>query len=165
MPDGIAISARGLTRYFGNVPVVRQLDLDIPHGSVTGLLGLNGLGRQPRFACYLAYLNRRGGLAKYLARNLELLVQKIAPELAIQLKVTLSTAGCPYAKANTFSDARFRGGMNSYFQKRHDDLGLILRKKFAPSVAVNAPGCPWLSLSQLSQNCLFSMIPHWDSIK
>lgn len=43
--SSIAVSAKGLTRYFGNTPVVRQVSFDIPTGAVTGLLGLNGAGK------------------------------------------------------------------------------------------------------------------------
>lgn len=39
------IRAERLTRYFGSHAVVRDLDLDVPHGKVTALLGLNGVGK------------------------------------------------------------------------------------------------------------------------
>lgn len=39
------IRAERLTRYFGSHAVVRDLDLDVPHGKVTALLGLNGAGK------------------------------------------------------------------------------------------------------------------------
>ncbi len=69
MPDGIAISARGLTRYFGNVPVVRQLDLDIPHGSVTGLLGLNGAGKTTTLRMLLGLLEPTRGTCQILGKE------------------------------------------------------------------------------------------------
>ncbi len=34
-----------LTRYFANRPVVRELDMLVPSGQVTALLGLNGVGK------------------------------------------------------------------------------------------------------------------------
>lgn len=39
------IRADGLTRYFGNRKVIADLDLSIPAGQVTALLGLNGAGK------------------------------------------------------------------------------------------------------------------------
>jgi ABC-2 type transport system ATP-binding protein len=41
----LAIEAKGLTRYFGTKPVVKQASFSIPVGSVVGLLGLNGAGK------------------------------------------------------------------------------------------------------------------------
>jgi ABC-2 type transport system ATP-binding protein len=40
-----ALEALGLTRYYGAVPAVRDLDLAIEHGAVLGLLGPNGSGK------------------------------------------------------------------------------------------------------------------------
>ncbi len=41
----IAISAQGLTRQYGGVTVVRGVDLALPAGSKTALLGANGAGK------------------------------------------------------------------------------------------------------------------------
>lgn len=40
-----AIEAQGLTRRYGQVQALRGVDLQVPHGSVTALLGLNGAGK------------------------------------------------------------------------------------------------------------------------
>lgn len=40
-----AISARGLTRKFGNLVAANQVDLDIPSGTIYGFLGPNGSGK------------------------------------------------------------------------------------------------------------------------
>ncbi len=48
MSDGdhpIALEARGLTRQYGGVTVVRGVDLALPAGSKTALLGSNGAGK------------------------------------------------------------------------------------------------------------------------
>jgi len=42
---GLAIQARGLTKDFGNVVAVNNLDLDIPRGRIYGFLGPNGSGK------------------------------------------------------------------------------------------------------------------------
>ena len=39
------IRARGMTRYFGSRAVVREMDMEVPPGQVTALLGLNGAGK------------------------------------------------------------------------------------------------------------------------
>jgi ABC-2 type transport system ATP-binding protein len=42
---GVAIEARGLGKCFGDLWALRELDLDVPAGSVLGLLGHNGAGK------------------------------------------------------------------------------------------------------------------------
>jgi simple sugar transport system ATP-binding protein len=43
--QGIALSARGLSKRFGAVQAVRNVDLDLSFGEVVGLLGDNGAGK------------------------------------------------------------------------------------------------------------------------
>ncbi len=40
-----AVITKGLTKFYGDTPVVRHLDLQIPKGCVYGLLGRNGAGK------------------------------------------------------------------------------------------------------------------------
>ncbi|MCB1003684.1 MAG: ATP-binding cassette domain-containing protein, partial [Acidimicrobiales bacterium] len=43
--DDSAIVVRGLRKAFGDVDVLRGVDLDVPRGSVVALLGSNGAGK------------------------------------------------------------------------------------------------------------------------
>ncbi|UFU01684.1 ABC transporter ATP-binding protein [Ruania suaedae] len=43
--EGVAISVRGLTRSFGEVQVLRGVDLDVAAGTIVALLGANGAGK------------------------------------------------------------------------------------------------------------------------
>ncbi len=52
----IAFSASGLTRYFGNKPIVKQCSFSIPRGTVTGLLGLNGTGKTTTIRMLMGFL-------------------------------------------------------------------------------------------------------------
>ncbi len=52
----IAFSAQGLTRYFGNKPIVRQCSFSIPRGTVTGMLGLNGTGKTTTIRMLMGFL-------------------------------------------------------------------------------------------------------------
>ncbi len=45
VPDGIAISARGLTRDFGDFRAVDRVDFEVRQGEIFGLLGANGAGK------------------------------------------------------------------------------------------------------------------------
>lgn len=44
-PTTQALSARGLTKVFGNLIAVNQLTMDVPRGSIYGLVGPNGAGK------------------------------------------------------------------------------------------------------------------------
>jgi ABC-2 type transport system ATP-binding protein len=48
--DGVAIHARHLTKRYGSLVAVRDLDLEVPTGSVFGLIGPNGAGKTTTFA-------------------------------------------------------------------------------------------------------------------
>jgi ABC-2 type transport system ATP-binding protein len=43
--SGLAIEARGMSKTFGKVQAVRDLDLDVPRGRIYGFLGPNGSGK------------------------------------------------------------------------------------------------------------------------
>ncbi|HKZ59618.1 MAG TPA: ATP-binding cassette domain-containing protein [Candidatus Thermoplasmatota archaeon] len=45
MPEGVAISLRGLTKTFGDLTAVDHIDLDVKRGEIFGLLGPNGAGK------------------------------------------------------------------------------------------------------------------------
>ena len=62
----IAISAHGLTRYFGKRPVVNQLDFSIPTGTVTGMVGLNGAGKTTTLRMLMGLLDPTRGRCEVL---------------------------------------------------------------------------------------------------
>ena len=76
MSSDLAISTRGLTRYFGNTPVVQQLDLEVPYGSVIGLLGLNGAGKTTTLRMLLGLLEPTRGSCQVLGKD----SQRLGPE-------------------------------------------------------------------------------------
>jgi lipooligosaccharide transport system ATP-binding protein len=45
MPAPLAIRLRGVTKRFGDITAVNELDLDVPEGTCVGLLGPNGAGK------------------------------------------------------------------------------------------------------------------------
>jgi ABC-2 type transport system ATP-binding protein len=77
----IAISARGLSRNFGPVKAVRDLDIDVPKAQIYGFLGPNGSGKSTtiRMLC---------GLLTPSAGRIEALGLKI-PENAERLKLRI----------------------------------------------------------------------------
>jgi ABC-2 type transport system ATP-binding protein len=58
-----AIRIRGLTKRYGDLFAVRDLDLDVPRGSVFGLIGPNGAGKTTTFSILASLLVPTAGAA------------------------------------------------------------------------------------------------------
>jgi ABC-2 type transport system ATP-binding protein len=61
MSDESVISARQVCRRFGHKPVLRGLNLEVPRGSVVGLLGKNASGKTTLLKCLLGLLRIDSG--------------------------------------------------------------------------------------------------------
>ena len=55
------MQARNLAKSFGTKQVLRDITLDIPHGSIVGLLGTNGSGKSTLIKCLLGLLRIANG--------------------------------------------------------------------------------------------------------
>lgn len=64
--NDLAIQTIGLTRYFESRAVVRDLDMAIPRGSISGLLGLNGAGKTTTLRMVLGLLSPTRGTSYVL---------------------------------------------------------------------------------------------------
>ncbi len=63
------IEASGLTKSFGSAHVLKGVDLTVPRGSVTGLLGKNGAGKSTLLKCLLGLLKPSSGTARILGED------------------------------------------------------------------------------------------------
>jgi ABC-type multidrug transport system ATPase subunit len=61
-----AIVADGLTKRYGAVTALRQLNLEVPQGAVFGLLGPNGAGKSTTFGILCGWLAADAGYAQVL---------------------------------------------------------------------------------------------------
>ncbi len=95
--DGVAIRARGLTKRFGNLAAVDQVDLTVPKKQVYGFLGPNGSGKSTtiRMLC---------GLLTPTAGEIEVLGLRI-PEQAEALRLRI---GYMTQKFSLFEDLTVR---------------------------------------------------------
>lgn len=64
-----AIQTRQLTKYYGNKPVVRSLNLSIPTGSVYGFLGRNGAGKSTTIKMLTGMVQPDHGVAEVLGED------------------------------------------------------------------------------------------------
>ena len=60
------IEVQGLRKSFGDLEVLRGVDLAIPRGELTGLLGTNGAGKSTLIRCLLGMLRPTGGTESLL---------------------------------------------------------------------------------------------------
>ena len=66
MQTGYAIEARGLTKRFGDLKAVSDLDLDVPRGQIYGFLGPNGSGKSTTIRMLCGLLTPTEGTATVL---------------------------------------------------------------------------------------------------
>lgn len=64
-----AIETKGLTKYYGRLPAVLDLDLQVPHGLVFGFLGRNGAGKTTTIGMLLGLLRPTDGHAWVLGHD------------------------------------------------------------------------------------------------
>ena len=60
-PEAVAVRAQQLTKRYGNLMAVNQLDLVVPRGSIFGLIGPNGAGKSTTFAMMATLLRPTSG--------------------------------------------------------------------------------------------------------
>lgn len=76
------VSVRGVSRWFGPEQVLREVDLDLPRGSVTALMGRNGSGKSTLMRILLGLLARDSGSAQVLGRDPETFDPELLNRLA-----------------------------------------------------------------------------------
>jgi len=69
--DGLAISARGIVKSFGEVRALGGVDLDVPRASVLGLLGPNGAGKTTLVRVLTTLLKPDAGTARVVGLDVE----------------------------------------------------------------------------------------------
>ena len=70
MTSEFAIEARGLTKHFGDLRAVSDLDLDVPRGQIYGFLGPNGSGKSTTIRMLCGLLTPTYGTADVLGTKI-----------------------------------------------------------------------------------------------
>jgi len=81
-----AITARGLSRTFGDVTAVAGLDLTIPRGEIYGLLGPNGAGKSTTVKMLCTLLAPTGGQATVAGFDIAERPQKVRLHIGVALQ-------------------------------------------------------------------------------
>ena len=70
MADEFAIEARGLSKHFGDLAAVSELDLDVPRAQIYGFLGPNGSGKSTTIRMLCGLLTPTKGSANVLGTEI-----------------------------------------------------------------------------------------------
>ena len=70
MSTEFAIEARGLSKHFGSLRAVSELDLDVPRGQIYGFLGPNGSGKSTTIRMLCGLLTPTAGTASVLGTDI-----------------------------------------------------------------------------------------------
>jgi len=104
----LAVEVAGLTRYFGTVPALDGVDLEIPRGAVFGLLGPNGAGKTTAVRILNGVLDAtRVDTLRVLGRDLPAGAHQVRPFVGVQTDTNLYDRLS--ARANLSLFARFYG--------------------------------------------------------
>ena len=75
------IKIKNLTKYYGKLKALDNIELEIPRGRIIGLLGKNGAGKSTLMRCILGFLKHKGEieiLGKTIKRHQESVHESIA---------------------------------------------------------------------------------------
>ena len=102
--EGLAIQARGLTRSFGQVRALDDLNLEVPAGSVFGFLGPNGAGKTTTIRLLLGLIEPTSGSALVLGFD----TRTQSHEIRARAGALLEHAGL-YERLSAEDNLRFQG--------------------------------------------------------
>ena len=70
MSADVLLSVRGVSKHFGGLQALADVDLDIRRGQISGLIGPNGAGKTTFFNCLLGILRADEGRVTFDGRDL-----------------------------------------------------------------------------------------------
>ena len=114
-----AISARGLTKRFGDIVAVDNLDLDLQPGRIYGLLGPNGSGKTTLIRCLV-------GLAKPTSGEVTVLGVRMPDRENLSRVGYMTQADGIYIELSVWENLRFFGALSGTGDKSAMDEVLEL---------------------------------------
>jgi ABC-2 type transport system ATP-binding protein len=111
--NDIVLETQALTKYYGSVPAVDHLDLEIPRGCICGFVGRNGAGKTTAIKLMLGLLTPTAGSSKLLGCDSSALTP------AIRQRIGYVTEG--HRLFRWMSIARLEEFQQAFFPKQWDD--------------------------------------------
>lgn len=126
-----AIKTVGLTKHYGDVKALEDLDLQVEEGEIFGFLGPNGAGKTTTIRSLLNYITPTSGTAEVLGMD--------AQEHSVELRNQISYQPAEYTMYENLTGGQYlqyfanlRGGVDKeYVHSLADRLGADLTKKIA----------------------------------
>jgi len=64
------LEVRGIETYYGNIPALREVSIDVPEGGVVAILGANGAGKTTLMKTIAGVLRPRSGTVSFLGEEI-----------------------------------------------------------------------------------------------
>jgi len=64
------LEVRGIETYYGNIPALREISIDVPVGSVVAIIGANGAGKTTLMKTIAGVLRPRSGTVSFLGEEI-----------------------------------------------------------------------------------------------
>jgi branched-chain amino acid transport system ATP-binding protein len=64
------LEVRGIETYYGNIPALREISIDVPAGSVVAIIGANGAGKTTLMKTIAGVLRPRSGTVSFLGKEI-----------------------------------------------------------------------------------------------
>ncbi|MEK7365642.1 MAG: ATP-binding cassette domain-containing protein, partial [Candidatus Deferrimicrobiota bacterium] len=64
------LEVRGIETYYGNIPALREISIDVPGGSVVAIIGANGAGKTTLMKTIAGVLRPRSGTVSFLGEEI-----------------------------------------------------------------------------------------------
>jgi len=64
------LEVRGIETYYGNIPALREVSIDVPGGSVVAIIGANGAGKTTLMKTIAGVLRPRSGTVSFLGEEI-----------------------------------------------------------------------------------------------
>jgi ABC-2 type transport system ATP-binding protein len=124
-----AINTVGLTKHYGEIRALEDLDLEVQEGEIFGFLGPNGAGKTTTIRALLNYITPTAGSAQVLGLD--------AQQDSVELRRHISYQPADYSMYENLTGGQFlqyfanlRGGVDaSYVHDLADRLGADLSRK------------------------------------
>jgi len=64
------LEVRGIETYYGNIPALREISIDVPGGSIVAIIGANGAGKTTLMKTIAGVLRPRSGTVSFLGEEI-----------------------------------------------------------------------------------------------
>ena len=166
-----AIQTHDLTRYYGDRCAVNQLNLNVPRGSIFGLLGRNGSGKTTTIRMLMGLLAPTRGTAAVLGHDSRSLTPGLRERIGYMTESHFACEWMTVDQCETFQSATFSrwnrnifGGVADHFQlnrtakvrtlSRGQRAGLCLAMTLAPEPELLVLDDPALGLDPVARRAL-----------